>query len=218
MNTPDLNARPGDLVFPYWERLKAFVNSLQLIQGAGTRLTRIPGFGTGISFDGASAIWPHPFRPSLSGLKVTVEKGLVETCEPTIKSEGQDVPVSGDAANNIPQPSLTLDPKQIDADQQISWVALEVEADKDGKLSKDKSGKLLEGLRVEVVHAAAVGSRRSSGSGSSGGEIGMQPLALITWADGSPTGIFPVPLHNLGYARTFPGDNQGVPRHFFWAV
>ena len=217
MNEPDLNAKSGDQILPFWERLKAYVLSLRLLAGNNVRIAWTPQ-GTFVSFDTGSS-WPSPFKPTLYGLSVQFQKGLVEGLEPTIQTGGQAIPISGDADKKIDPPSLTLNAKQIDAATQTSWLALECEADKKGNLTVGKDGKLLPGLRLEVVHTAKLAHRSvANPTGESGGQVGMEALALVVWQNGAPMTIQPIVHHNLNYARTFPTDGQGAVKHFFWAV
>lgn len=209
----DLEARKGDEILPVWERLQAFALSLRLESGGPeVRLFKGP-VATVISFDASGTSWDHPFKPTLSVDLVTLAKGTVEGFEATIGG----VPISGDAANKIKQPTLKLTADKMNTSSLTSWIALEVTANATGQLTADAKGKLAQGQSVAVTHVAAITNNQAATS-ASGVAVGMAALALVTWADKKPTGIFPIIHHNLNYARTFPNEAQGAARHFFWAI
>ena len=184
-------------------RLLDYARSVQLIPGKDTQLASGPG-GTMVSFLPTRSLFESPFFPRLAQGGVMLATGTIGTTSPFEPKIGK-VPISGDKSNAAPVLKITA--AQVDADTQTSFVALEVEADAKGEITKD--------TRLSIVHTSKITVRKGEKEGT---EVAMTALALIVWAGEQPAEIHPIVRHNLRYARTFPKAGQGAARHFFWAV
>ena len=214
----NLAPQSGEDFVDWIKRLLAYAQKIRLIAGDNTRIER-SGMGAMITYLPARSLFMSPFLPTLVQGGVTLAQGLIDDVEPRIRTGGKSVPISGDTSNAIPPPILKLDPKLADAATQTSFIAVEIEADKDGKLTLDKDGNLATGLRLEVVHVSKISDRTETNpSGTSGGKVGVKPLAMVVWNGNNAAEIFTIRRHNQEYARTFPKDGQGAVRHFLWAV
>ena len=166
--------------------------------GHGTRLTA-NALGYSVSTPEGGASFDHPWRPSLSGSRLSLRRGTVYSTggdgvfEPKIKVNGTLVPMSGEPGE--PAPVLTLEPNIANSADE-SWVALEVEPNEDGELVKKS--------RIEIVHTRTVLSHARS--------PGRHPLALILWRKGRPFRVLAITHFNLRYVRSV--DTVGT-RHFF---
>lgn len=175
--------------------------------GVNTRLASTP-FGFVISgAPSGGGSFNHPFQVVLVGRDgVRISKGLVESFEPVITSgKSAGVPISGDAANNVPPPTLPLKPDVANARME-SWVCVEVTPGATGQLAGEK-GQLASGVKIEVVHCSEP---------TLVGAIGRQPLALIVWSKKAPSRIYPITFFNLRYHRTSPAPGKGPKRHYFF--
>lgn len=181
--------------------------------GVNSRLASTP-FGFVISgAPSGGASFAHPWQPALVGRDgvrlakgVILSDGLNAGYEPTITEAGKVLPISGDAAKKLPQPTLRLD-RAVANDQLESWICVEVTPLKDGKLS-DAKGALAKGVLIEVVHRDAPTLR--------GKDTGRHPLALVTWSTKGPARIWPITFFNLRYHRTTPAPGRGAAQHLFF--
>jgi hypothetical protein len=182
--------------------------------GVNSRLASTP-FGfviSGVPSGGAS--FSHPWSPSLVGKDgARLSKGIVigdnlnAGYEPTITTGGSAVPISGNAAKGIPQPTLRLDRTVANANLE-SWICLEVTPAANGTLA-DTTGALAKGVVIAVVHRNA--------PTLTGQATGRLPLALVAWsANSGPSRIWPVQFFNVRYHRTTPAPGQGSAQHLFY--
>jgi hypothetical protein len=208
--TLDLDPQDGEELSDWASRLIAGLEELQLLPTNEVSFDKSAG-GVFIRLLPKGADYLHPFKPTLDPSGLRLRKGTVQAgaqVAPSVK--GQPEPQDAAAADF---PALTLDPAQMDAATLTSWAVLEIEAGNDGTLSVDEKGRLADGQRCEIVHSARPDACLADKPG-----VGRQPLAQILWMGGVPAYAFACVHHNLQYARTFPADGQGLPRHFFWAV
>lgn len=170
--------------------------NLQL--GFGTRATA-NALGFSLSVPQGGAVFDHPWRPALGGLKLKLRPGRIYSTggdtliEPVIKSGGRTVPMSGDARNAAP--FLELDPGVANSAGE-SWAALEVVPNEAGEITKD--------ARVEIIHTATPISHAKT--------LGRCPLVMILWKNKRPLRAEPITRFNLRYLRVV--DTIGA-RHFF---
>lgn len=136
----------------------------------------------------------HPFKPTLSGRRITLSRGLInEQFEPKING----VPIGGDATKGKAQPSLLLDPGMANA-AGISWVCVEVEP--------DDTGDLLSTSRIEIV--------QTNQPRSIDPKVGRKALVQIAWAKNTPR-AFEIVMFNLVYLRVIPVPGGGAVKHLF---
>ena len=157
--------------------------------GAGTRLGS-NSQGVWISNPNLGMSFNHPFRPVLvgagDGAGLRFAKGVVDGFEPLIEGE--------------PMSTGTLKlTGEITNKTKESWAILEVTPNGKGVLDKDS--------KLKIVHGLAPG-------GMTGGTVGRQPLALITWKNQRPVMVWPLVFFNLRYVRR-NGSNTEPARHFF---
>ena len=159
------------------------------MRGVGVRVRQSPQ-GYVHSLDRRGKGFAHPFRAALSGMRVSVERGVVEGYEPVIGS----VPISGDADNARPLLELS------DLGRQETWVCVEVYPEEDNTLTKEKPPKIVHG-EVPTLRSRT---------------IGRHPLAMVVWLEGRPVQLLQITYFNLRYARiNFDSTEIGVVRHFF---
>jgi hypothetical protein len=149
--------------------------------------------------------WNHPWRPFLGGQSITFTLAAVSSLalslpiEPTIKSNGKQLPMSGQTGT-VPTP-LALDPSVASKDG-ISYAALEVHPDPTtGELTKDSL--------VQIVHTNHPVSLLTG--------VGLCAITLILWSQGQPIQALPLVHFNLRYLRVMPatGNTSGAPKHLF---
>ncbi len=160
--------------------------------GAGTLLALGPG-GYSVSAPDRGATYPHPFKPSLSGLALRFSRGLVENREPTIKG----VRIGGTAT--AAQPELAIEAAVANAAGE-SWCCVEVHPDAQGELPAES--------KIEIVHTRTPRSLSP--------EVGRQALCMIVWREGNPWQVLPIVHFNLRYARVLPPAGSGAARHVFF--
>ena len=187
-----LFVRPGDkLTAALWNKLVSAVKACTVWPGAGTRIRRTPD-GTTISATFRDD-WDHPFKVFFSGDSCTVNKGLIDGIEPTIK----DVPISGDAAKKKGVPSLNLSHPHLDKEGK-GWVVIEIEVDED----KWKTTK------AAVIQVDSLKSTEKL--------KGRHPIAYLTQESDTDLKCFQVEYFNIQH-RT-DGKDKTPTRHFFWPV
>ena len=203
----NFSVAPGQLIAPAFERLAAAVQSLQLRPGPNVHLSAPTPFGRTITVAGYSGDFDHPFRPTLNGFEVKFTLGYILTYEPTIN----DSPISGNTANNIPAPALTLDPQFIDSATQESLIVVEITP-----LDADD---ISAGASVIITQAKSIPPTRARSNGDGKPETGIQALAKVVWADRTPQAVHAIVMHNLTYNFTAVSQTaSNSPRHFFSAV
>jgi hypothetical protein len=170
----------------------------------GTRITA-NALGRSVGNAGPSVDWNHPWRPFLGGRSLTFTLASVQSLatslpiEPTIKSNGKQLPMSGQTGT-VPTP-LALDPSVASKDG-ISYAALEVHPD-------PTSGELTKDSLVQIVHTNNPVSLLTG--------VGLCAITLILWSQGQPIQALPLVHFNLRYLRVMPatGNTAGAPKHLF---
>lgn len=169
----------------------------------GARVT-VNRLGRAIGGNPGGASWNHPWRPFLAGRSITFTLGSVQSLagpqplEPTILSNGQQLPMSG-KDGSVPTP-LLLDTSVANANGE-SWAVLEVHPDGNGELQVDSL--------VQIIHSNSPVSHALT--------FGRCPIAQILWSQGQPIQALPIVHFNLRYLRALPapGNTAGGPRHMF---
>ncbi|NDD52830.1 hypothetical protein EBZ39_02950 [bacterium] len=184
-----LKVRPGDPVWPAWERLLNWARQFRPITSPGILLTQTPQ-GTYVVADVAAASWAHPFKVGLTGDGATITKGQVEGIVPRIGKVALD-------AETAPVLKIAGKPN---ADG-VSWIALEVKTE-GAKIAENKPE------NVQIKHMTTLARTVD--------ETGIQPIALLRWSAGVPSSVFQIVHHNLGHLYIKPTETRGS-RHLFWA-
>jgi hypothetical protein len=151
--------------------------------GLGRITVNTIGFALGD--EPAGPLFNHPFRATLSGTSLKVQRGLVELVEPTI----------GHGKVRMSTTVLPLEAAKRNADGE-SWAGVEVEPLPDGTLPK--------GQRRELVHRTDPLFYTP--------EVGFFPVALILWRGSAPFRVLQVAFFNCRYFRL---KENGVVRHLF---
>ena len=211
MNLNDLQVRPGDAIVPAWNRLLKWAKQFTLHSGANVRLNRTPN-GTTVVADLRSNQWVPRFRVRVSDMSVVVGEGTVNNLVPRINGVGLDGLDS--AGKEFPAPGLkiTSGPNE----DFRSWVCVQVKVDiASGRMNPDDKESLT------IIHTSTLDPRSADGGFPDNGEgIGLQPLAMLVWAEGvSVKRVFQITHHNLQHRFVRSGTGRGTAgRHFFWAV
>ena len=185
-----LFVRPGDkLTASLWNKLVALVRSCRVWPGTGTRIRRTPD-GCIISASFADS-WDHPFKVFFGGDSCTINKGLVDSIEPTING----VPLSGDAKKKKDVPTLNLGSPKFDKDG-LGWIVVEITVDSDKWKTVSAEIKQVDTLKADSKLK------------------GRHPIALLTQRDNGSIDCFQVEYFNLQH-RT-DGKDKTPTRHFFW--
>jgi hypothetical protein len=208
----ELEARPGEDITPRkWNALKAAVAELRLRAGYNVRLRRVTGVATTISFDDTSGPFVGRFAVTLlPGQGAKISQGFVNaSIEPTING----VPISGDSANNVPQPVLQFSTPKVGADGR-GWIALLLTA-----TSKLTIG-TIEAVQVASLDAKAIpgsgGPVTNGGSPAIPGNQALHPLAMLIKRSSGAVDLFQIEFFNLQWRLAYrPG--AGAARHFFYA-
>jgi len=208
----ELEARAGeDITQAKWNALKAAVAELRLRAGYNVRIRRMNGLGTTISFDDTSGPFVGRFACSLTNGGAKISQGFVNaSIEPTIKG----VPISGDAANNVPQPVLQFSAPKVGSDGR-GWIALLLTAT--AKLTIGT----IEAVQVASLDAKAIpgsgGPVTNGGSPAIPGSQALHPLAMLIKRSSGQIDLFQIEFFNIQWRIAFrPG--AGAARHFFYAA
>lgn len=210
LNRRVLEGREGDPALPWWREVWRWASSLPVVLGPGVTMTQVPGMGTEIKVRTAAAARIF-FECSLSGTEVTVRPGMLAGQVPVILDRRfQPVPITGDAAGQVPTIDLSLSEPGPDGRSAIVIVA-----------RLDESGNLIDPREdpeaIEVKHVSDFGSIQKRGAA-----IARRPfheLAIIYWRDGRPDRVAQIVQHNLELAAAAPqGDRPAAERYFFYAA
>ena len=186
----DLFVRPGQrLTATLWNSLAAACRQARIISGDGIRLRQTPD-GTLIS-SSTWKPWNHPFKVSLSGTSATIECGLIDGIEPTIK----DVRISGEEGKA--QPKLEFKSPKFDKDGR-GWIAVEVTCEK-------------EKWNVASTTMVQVGDLKSDDPLKA-----VYPIAMLRRTADSIS-LFQITFFNLQH-RAEAKEGGAAARHFFWAA
>lgn len=183
-----LFVRPGErITAALWNKLVAAGRACRLLSGDGIRLRQTPD-GTLISCSTWKP-WNHPFKVTLSGTSATINRGLINTIEPTIK----DIPIGG--AEGKPQPKLEFKEPKLDKEGR-GWIAIEVTCDKE---------KQWEVTSATVVQVANLETKEPTKA--------LHPIAMLRRPKTGDLSLFQITFFNLQHKAATGGS---AVRHFFW--
>ena len=209
----DLIVRPGEPVWPAWERLKRWAQTLQLIKGdARVHFTQNYGRGTWVTVRADEATFVPRFHVAVSGLTAVVGLGFLNKVG--IPSLG-GVPLDGiKDGREVPVTPLALGGHD---ENRRSWVCLRVKVDlPTGLIPGDDD------TALTVVHVTSLRPPVLDGGVADDGEwTGLQPLAMLKWSEdgASIRSVYQITMHNLEHRYVKADPQLGRPgRHFFWAV
>ena len=202
----DLNAKPGDWVLVFWDRLGRWIDSLRVISSPDMRVSETP-YGTLVR-GAPERPKKSPFKVVMSSGRVKVKPGLLAGMRPRMSGAFIDG-FAADASTPTPVPWLELT-KGPAKGETCTWVVIHPPAAQaDGKLAAP-----------EITHETALSDQ-------------YQELAMIVWKVGTPTRVVQIVGHHLDYqvGRATAGDaltaaaamaGQALapskPRVFFWGV
>lgn len=202
----ELDAKPGDWVLIFWDRLGKWIDSLRVIAGPDVRVSESPHGTTVIPLPPPVEV--VPFQAVYAQRKVRISAGRLAGLRPMIGGAFID----GFAADNVTPatvPWLPLDPTPPKG-QTESWIVIHPPV-------KGQDGTLAAPL---ITHELKLSDQ-------------YQELALVVWKDGTPLRVVQIVRHDLNYqvgkAAASPAitsaaetSGQAVPaakaRVFFWGV
>lgn len=188
-DVPDV--RPGDKILPAWRELQRAEKAGRVELGKSIRRRQMPN-GVALTCDVRGSQFPHPWKSTLTGLKVNVRPGLLDVRVPVING------IALDAATAAQLDLAGVEP----SDELRSFVCLQVTVDPESGLADPEDPEA-----IQIIHA---------GDLSPSAEVGLHPLAMIKWRDTvTPSAIFQVAYHNLQH-RFYPATAAQSARHVFW--
>jgi len=207
----DLRARKGEKILPKWQALLEYIASTRIVVGDGMQVTQTPD-GTLVTADIPFRPFPHPFRCTHSGGKVTVSPGTVNGVMPRIDG----VPLDGrdEEGRKVDFPSLDVE----FPDEWKSYVVVVVKVEGEGlrKAIQDNEDS------VQVRHATDLNPYIFLEGGSTDERgVGVHPIAQLRWDKQTKqfVDIFQMSHFNLGHRYTAASPQSGgFSKHFFWSA
>lgn len=193
---PDV--RPGDAILPAWRELQREEQAARVQLGRSARRMRTP-MGTAITFDAPAQQWPHPFKASLAGSKISVRPGVVSNLTPGING------VALDDDKATPQLVIEGGPN----DELRSFVCIRaLVAEELGAIDPmDKTA--LSMLHVPDITTAAA-------EDEAGVLAGWHAIAMLKWSDTKTVRqIFQITHHNLQH-KFYAATSTRAAQHVFF--
>lgn len=191
--------RAGDKILPAWRALQRAEQAGRVELGKSVRRRQMPN-GVALTCDVRGSQFPHPWKASLTGLKVNVRPGMLDVRVPVINGVALDAEIA-------PQLDITGEPPN---DALRSFVCLQITVDPASGLADPEDPESL-----QIIHTSDLSSSPDL-QVSESSSIGLHPLAMIKWRDTTtPTAIFQVAYHNLQH-RFYRATSTQSARHVFW--
>jgi hypothetical protein len=180
MNIQELHVEPGEPIQPAWERLRAWVEGLQVLTtGPGARVHYSPRqIDVVYDPDVASFIPEFKVQVSSAELEASVGLGFLNNILPRI--DGLKINGESDDGETMGEPPI-LDLSDGPNEASQSWVCLQAQID-------PATGKLLMGAEslspeaVTITHRNTLPDLRDGGVKDDKGK-GAYPLALLQWTE-----------------------------------
>ena len=160
--------------------------------------------GVGFSRRPGGQSFNHPWRPTLTGGGIWLQRGQITMADGSYEPTINDIPISGPPP--APPPTLDLDPS-VPAGGTESWVCLQLNLAAITKANAILPAALEKDTLPTIVHALNPVSQQVA--------LALCPLVLITWRSGQPFQAIEGCFFNLVYTRVVPGPGGGPVQHFF---
>lgn len=210
----DFVAQPGVPVRQVVRQVAQALRSQSVVtSGTGFRILQESGKGTAVVAEEPESVWRGAFHVSLvSAREVTVSEGRVGGRVPWIgdvRLDGRDI--GGKTSPFPPRLSLSGGP----GSDGLSWIAIKVLADANGRLPSEESPDTL-----QIVHLTTDELRLSDpGSEAS---VGLLEVACLRWSPSAgrnsgrvPQSVRQVVYHDQNMIRVTVGEWSGLE---FWPV
>jgi len=203
MDADALKVNRGDDIFPAWQRLVKWVESLKIIPLPGIRRYLTPQ-GTRIVLEDSSTNWPHPWYVDAAGMEARIGEGTVNALMPRIKGVRLDGLTDKMEYEEVPPLKL----EGIETGK--TWVALRV-LTTEGRIDPENKEALT------IVETKTLNPRIYEGGAPDLEGVGLWPLAVLYWREGKLFKTFQIAHHNL--IHRFERSNDERPdRHLLWAT